>query len=272
MKDTKDIWTWVTEVNLYKWSKINEQWIPEYSESDMVGLSETDDGINSNGGSVQELFEKNKELMERKRKPRLQRRSREIDTDTDTNQNAKEFSLNPNAKEFTSRSPPSASGVAPTPPHPQTPHHPIIAGGVPGHQYLLPPVISMVMPVPGGPGGMIAGPGIVPLMSQVQTGPRQTQAPAMWSHGGPGQHPPLAPPQQGYTPGFPKMFSGPPGHNQPHSFPGGPGAGHLVVIPPIILPSAVGGRGQPHPHMGRPHMMGGGGQTVTQQFRYMPQQ
>ena len=267
-----------------------EQWIPECSDGDMVGLSESCDG-NSNGWSDQEMFEKIKKSMERKReaaqiaaemaeiKENIHVYSfiEDISAPSATNQNTKECSLNPNAKEFTPRSPLAASVVAPNPPHLQTPHHPIIAGGVPGHQlmvqYLLPPVISMVMPVPGGPMGMIAGPGIVPIISQAQTGPGQTQAPAMWSHGGPGQHPPQAPPQQGYTPGFPKMFSGPPGHNQPHSFSRGPGAGHPVVIPPIILTSAVGGPGQPHPHMGRPHMMGGGGQTVTvtQQFQYMPQ-
>ena len=150
---------------------------------------------------------------------------------------------------------------------------------------------------------MIAGPGMVPVMSQAETGPGQTQAPAMWSGqgapGGPGQHPPPTPPQQGNTPapspGLPQMYNGPPGHHQPHSYPGGPGAGqvpgqapgHLVVIPghagfPHNIPtSAVGGPGQPHPHMGGPHMMGGGGQPVTsmphqpgmmpQQFHYMPQ-
>ena len=48
---------------------------------------------------------------------------------------------------------------------------------------------------------MIAGPGMVPVMSQADTGPGQTQAP-MWSGqgaGGPGQHPPPTPPQQGNT-------------------------------------------------------------------------
>ena len=181
MKDTKDIWAWVTEAQISCEENGDtpmrelEKWIPECSEGDMVGLGETDDG-NSNGWSVQEMFEKNKELVERKAqiaaeiaeiKKNIHVYSfiEDISAPSATNPNAKEFSLNPNAKKFTPRSPPSASQVAPTPPHLQTPHHPIIAGGVPGHQLMvqfpLPPVISMVMPVPGGPMGMIAGPGIV---------------------------------------------------------------------------------------------------------------
>ena len=50
MKDTKDIWAWVTDAQIS--CKVNgdtpmrelEQWIPECSEGDMVGLGETGDG------------------------------------------------------------------------------------------------------------------------------------------------------------------------------------------------------------------------------------
>ena len=85
-------------------------------------------------------------------------------------------------------------------------HHPqFIAGGYPGHgQYPGPhqpghpgPVVRMVMP-----GGMMAGPGLVPVMSQHQqppdpAQPGQNTAAPMWTggQGGPGQHPPPPPPQ-----------------------------------------------------------------------------
>jgi len=186
--------------------------------------------------------------------------------------------------------------------------HPILAGGTPGHQFVTgypahqpqiypgqppqgPQVVRMIMPG-GVHGNIIAGPGIVPVMSQADSGGNTGNNQNMWTGGQSQHHPPQTPPQHGTqpntpapSPGLQQMYSGPP-HHQPPSYQA-PGQQNMVIIPnhgaggfPQHIPTSVP---QPHAHIhahGGPNIMGPAGpvQPTTSmsggmmpQYHYIPQ-